>query len=145
MRKYLAIGGLVVLLVLGAVRPSYATDGDLVACRTAGDHETCVYTMIDARTTTDAGTAVWVGAFEALTFWPVTGVDGSNTWSVDCAVNGDKDTTPSVWFTVQAATSDTTAKRMQVGDTCEWVRIPLDTSDATAVTVRMQVVRSRER
>ena len=32
MRKYLAISGLVVLLVLGAVRPSYGSNGDLVGC-----------------------------------------------------------------------------------------------------------------
>lgn len=134
---------LALLLLIVAASPTEAANGDLIGCWTSGALEVCTYSMLDAQEATDAGTAVYVGPWERMTFWPISGVDGSNTWSVDCAANGNRELTPTVWITVQAATSSTDAKRMQDGDTCEWVRVPKDTDDGTATTVRMQVARSR--
>ena len=143
MRKLLAIGAVTALFVLSIVGTSYGANGDLIDCLNYGSHETCTYTMLDAQTSTDAGAAVWVGGFEELSFIPTIGVDASNTWSVDCGYNGDRSTAPTVWKTVQQATADITPKHLAVGTTCEWVRVPLDTSDTTAITILMQVVRDR--
>ncbi len=135
---------LILILALAGAGSVSAANGDLITTLSSADHQYQVYKGLDAEAdVTAAGTAIYLGAWSTLTFWPISGVDGGDTWQVQCGISGSSSTEPTTWIIVQAETSDTTAKRMEPGDACEWVRVnkPTDTDDAT--TVWVEVVRDR--
>ncbi len=128
------------LLVGGVAR---AADGDiLVDWQRSGSYSYKIWKGLDAQgDATASGTAIRIGAFDSLTIWPISGIDGGDTWSADCGVSGTI-TEPTVWFAIQAETSSTSAVRLDPGDACEWIRInkPTDTNDDS--TVYVMAVRS---
>ena len=136
-----ALIAMIAMATLGTGSVS-AANGDLITTLSRANHQYQVYRGLDAEAdVTAAGTAIYLGAWDTLTFWPISGVDGGDTWQVQCGISGSADTEPTTWIIVQAETSDTTAKRMEPGDACEWVRVnkPTDTDDAT--TIWVEVVR----
>lgn len=128
----------------------FAANGDSVGgWRNNGQFESREWLGLDAEgAVVAAGTAVYVGPFNSLTFWPLAGtVDAGDTWEVDCNPSNQPDTAPTTgWSTVHAASSSETPRRMVKGDHCNWFRVnkPTDTDDNTTVTVnadRMRLIR----
>ena len=135
--------GLVLGVALTIVVGAWATNGDQVEERLVEGHQILTYKMLDGQTTAlTTGQVQYVGGYEAVSFYMDAGVDASNTVEIECGIGRTTNAEPSVWHTVHTA-SAIEARRLEDGDACPWVRINKATSDNTATTVLMVVVRSR--
>ncbi|GAF71387.1 unnamed protein product [marine sediment metagenome] len=138
---------LLVGLILGgaliAVVGAYATNGDMLHERGVENHRVTTYVMIDAYTgALTTGPTQYLGAYEAVSFYMDSGLDGSNTVTIECGIGVGSATAPTVWHIVHTSITEE-AVRLEDGDACPWVRINKATTDGAAVTVKMVVFRAR--
>lgn len=122
----------------------FAADGEILQTwQTSGSYLYQIWKGLDAQgAVTASGTAFRIGAWHSLTIWPNLGVDAGDTYEIDCGISGTT-TAPTVWTTIQPASSSMDAVRLEPGDACEWMRVnkPTDTDDDT--TIYVMAVRNR--
>ncbi len=138
---------LIGLLLLLFSAPLLAQNGEFIRNKNEGKYQSEVWFGLDAETSVvTAGVPIRIGPFETLTIHPESGINGTNTYSVDCGVGDPTDTTnkiaPTTWDPVFAVTGDTDGQRLIRGDSCEWVRVNMITTDtASTVLVRAEKLR----